>query len=155
MTLAKSDTRRQSIVKKLKKDLDKKLNDKVRLRVTYKSTKVMSRFQLKDKTKIEHLHNVTYKIKCPNTCCDSNYGSQTKCRIGKRILEHNGRDKASHALNHSHENKHRRVWLEDVTILGKGYASNFKRKISESLFIKELRPDLNKQKDSYRLKLFN
>ena len=107
----------------------------------------MSRFQLKDKVKIEHLHDVTYKIKCPNKCCESNYGGQTKCRIAKRILEYNGKDKASHVLNHSREKKHRRVWLDDVTILGKGYASDIKRKISESLFIKELRPDLNKQKD--------
>lgn len=145
----------QSLINKFKKELNKKLGDQVKLRVTYKSTKLNSRFQLKDKTKIDHLQNVTYKIKCPNIRCESNYVGQTKCRIAKRVLEHNSRDKSSHVLSHSRENKHRRVWLNDVTILSKGYTNNFKRKISESLFIKELRPDLNKQKDSYKLKLFN
>ena len=33
--------------------------------------------------------------------------------------------------------------------------SDFKRKISESLFIKQLKPDLNKQKDAFKLKLYN
>ena len=33
--------------------------------------------------------------------------------------------------------------------------SDFKRKISESLFIKQLKPDLNKQKDAFKLTLYN
>ena len=99
----------QSIIKKFKKDLDKKLGEKVKLRVTYKSTKLMSKFQIKDKTKIDHLHNVTYKIKCPNIRCESKYGGQTWCRIAKRVLEHNRRDKASHVLSHSRVKKHRRI----------------------------------------------
>ena len=80
---------------------------------------------------------------------------QTKQRIIKRTLDHNNRDKVSHVLAHSKTTKHRRVCMKDVKILGKGYKSDFKRKISESLFIKELKPDLNKQKDAFKLKLFN
>ena len=41
------------------------------------------------------------------------------------------------------------VWLDDFKILGSGYSSDFKRKISEALYIKELRPELSIQKDSY------
>ena len=73
----------------------------------------------------------------------------------KRTLDHNSRDKASHVLAHSKKTKHRRVYMENLKILGRGYKSDFKRKISESLFIKELKPDLNKQKDAFKLKLFN
>ena len=36
-----------------------------------------------------------------------------------------------------------------------GYKSDFRKKISEALHIKELKPDLNVQKDAYRLKVFN
>ena len=48
-----------------------------------------------------------------------------------------------------------RIWLKDFKILGKGYKSDFKRRNSESLFIKKLKPDLNVQMDAYRLTLFN
>ena len=51
--------------------------------------------------------------------------------------------------------KHRRVSMENVKILGRRYKSDFKRRISESLFIKQLKPDLNKQKDAFKLKLYN
>ena len=45
--------------------------------------------------------------------------------------------------------------MKNVKILGRGYKSDFKRRISESLFIKQLKPDLNKQKDAFKLKLYN
>ena len=48
-----------------------------------------------------------------------------------------------------------RVWLKDFKIIGSGYKSDFKRRISESLHIKKLKPDLNIQKDAYKLSLFN
>ena len=43
----------------------------------------------------------------------------------------------------------------DFEIIGKGFKSNFKRQISEALHIKEKAPDLNIQKDAYRLSLYN
>ena len=43
--------------------------------------------------------------------------------------------------------------MDDFTVLGSGYKSNFKRKISEALFIKEKKPDLNVQIDANTLKL--
>ena len=42
-----------------------------------------------------------------------------------------------------------------VIHLGQRYKTNFRRKISEALFIKETKPDLNVQKESYKLLLFN
>ena len=73
----------------------------------------------------------------------------------KRTLEHNSKDNSSHILQHSKKTKHRRVTLKNVKILGKGYRTNFKRRVSEALFFKELKPDLNKQKDAFKLKLYN
>ena len=70
-------------------------------------------------------------------------------------MEHNSKDPKSHVLIHSKETKHRRVFLPNLKIVGSGYKSDFRRKISEALHIKELKPDLNIQKDAYRLKLYN
>ena len=75
--------------------------------------------------------------------------------MGKRAIQHNRTDKNSHLLKHAKSTSHRRVWLKDFKILGSGFGSNFKRRISESLFIKELKPDLNVQKDAYKLSLFD
>ena len=44
----------------------------------------------------------------------------------------------------------------DYKIVGTGYRNNtMKRKLSEALFMKELKPILNKQEKSLPLKLFN
>ena len=145
----------QNLLKKLKRTIEKESKENIKVRITYTPSKLGSKFQVKDKTKFEHQHNVTYHIDCGHKKCSSNYVGQTKCRIIKRTLEHNNRDNASHVLCHSKKTKHRRVMIENVKVLGKGYKSDFKRRISESLFIKELKPDLNKQKDAFRLKLYN
>ena len=71
------------------------------------------------------------------------------------MIENNAKDINSHLLRHARETKHTRVWLANFKIPGSGYSSDFKRKISEALYSKELRPELNIQKDSYSLNLFN
>ena len=144
----------ENLVKKMRNEIRRK-SESLKLRVTYTPKKLGSRFIVKDKTKDKHQHNVTYHLSCGNKKCSSNYVGQTKQRTMKRTLDHNSRDKASHVLAHSKKTKHRRVYMENLKILGRGYKSDFKRKISESLFIKELKPDLNKQKDAFKLKLFN
>ena len=70
-------------------------------------------------------------------------------------MQHNSKDNASHVLIHSKATKHHRVTMKNVKILGSNYKNDFKRKISESLFIKKMKPDLNKQKDAFKLKLYN
>ena len=59
-------------------------------------------------------------------------------------------------LKHSLENNHKQVSFEDFRILRNGYTNNkIKRKISEALFIRELRPSLNTQETSVTLLLYN
>ena len=53
-------------------------------------------------------------------------------------MDHNTRDKNSHLLKHSREKNHQHVWENDFKVLGNNYRSNFKRKISEALFTKQL-----------------
>ena len=130
-------------------------NPNNKMRVIYNTKKLSSNFPVKDKTNPHHQHNVVYHAECPEPNCSSNYTGQTKCRLLKRVIQHNRTDKNSHLLKHSSSNNHHRIWMEDFKILGSGYKSNFKRKISEALFIKEKKPDLNVQKDAYTLKLYH
>ena len=151
----------EQILSKMKKQIAKLLskyqnvNNNVKVRTLFKTKKLSSKFQVKDKTKPEHTHNIVYTAKCPNKECTAEYGGQTKCRLLKRVIQHNRTDKNSHLLKHARETGHHRVWLDDFKIVGQGYSSEFKRKISESLYIKESNPNLNIQKTAYNLTLFN
>ena len=144
----------ETLVRKMRQQIEGK-SQNLKIRVTYTPTKLGSKFSVKDKTKTECLHNVTYHVSCGNKKCKSCYVGQTKCRIIKRTLQHNSKDNASHVLIHSKKTKHRRVSMKNVKILGRRYKSDFRRRISESLFIKQLKPDLNKQNDAFKLKLYN
>ena len=131
--------------------------DKKRISVNsvYKAKRLGSHFNIKDEISFENQHNIIYHAECPNKKCTSSYTGETRCRIGKRGAQHKGKDKQSHIFRHSQRTKHKKVGLKDFKILGKGYKSNLTRKISEALFIKKLKPDLNVQKESYKLLLFN
>ena len=142
------------LTKKLKRSLEAK-SENLNIRLTYKPSKLGSRFKIKDKTKHEHHHNVCYQVSCGNQKCTSTYIGQTKRRIGVRIDEHSRKDEKSHILTHSKETKHKRVSMKNVKILGNGYRSLFKRRISEAIFIKEHNPDLNIQEESFKLSLYN
>ena len=76
-------------------------------------------------------------------------------RIVERIQDHNNRDKNSHLLKHAREKGHTHVWEKYFKILGNNYQSNIKRKISESLFIRQLKSTLNGNEKSIPLHLFN
>ena len=148
----------EEMVSKLKKYICNTVNKfekKVSISAVYKATKIGSRFNIKDKIAFENKHNVVYHTDCPTKKCKSHYIGQTKCRIEKRTDQHNGSDEKSHLVKHAKKTKHKRVRCTDVKILGSGYRTDFTRKISESLYIKKLKPDLNVQKDSYKLSLFN
>ena len=142
------------IMKKMKSDL-RKANEKMKVRIVYDAKKLGSRFKVKDQTKTQHQHNIVYHATCGNKKCKSDYIGETGRRLNVRATDHNKRDKQSHLLKHAHDTKHRRVWLQDFKIIGNSYKSKFKRKISESLYIKGKNPSLNVQKDAYRLSLFN
>ena len=120
----------------------------------YTGTKLSFNFQIKDKTKFDHKHDLVYYVKCPE--CQEDYIGEIGRRPHERICDHSGKDSKSHMLKHSLENNHKQVSFEDFRILRNGYTnSKIKRKISEALFIKELRPSLNTQETCVRLLLYN
>ena len=155
MNLPYTGKKGTNLISKMKKLLRNSLPENVQPRVVYNSTKLSSKFQLKDKIEFEHKNNVVYYCQCPNDNCNENYIGETSRRIIERIKDHNNRDKKSHILTHSIEKKHAHVWKDDFKIIGANYKNNTKRKISEALHIKQRKPSLNIQEKSFNLKLFN
>ena len=148
----------EKVVSKMRKYISNTVNKvkkKVSVSAVYKASKLGSRFNIKDKIAFKNRHNVVYHAHCPNKKCKSHYVGQTRCRIEKRGDQHRGKDKKSHLVIHAKKTKHKRVSTEDFKIIGSGFRTDFIRKISESLQIRKLKPDLNVQKDSYKLSLFN
>ena len=146
---------RHKLLSKMKKQLKKTLPGDVNTMISYKSTKLSTKFPVKDKTDFQHKNNVVYHSKCPSEGCHENYIGETNRRIVERIQDYNNRDKNSHLLKHAREKGHTHIWENDVKVLGNNYQSNIKRKISESLFIRQLKPTLKANEKSIPLHLFN
>ena len=120
----------------------------------YTGTKLGSNFQVKDKTKFNHEHDLVHYVKCPK--CQEDYIAEIVRRLHERIYDHSGKDSKSHMLKHSLENNHKQVSFEDFRIIRNDCTnSKFKRKILEALFTKELRPSLNTQVTSVPLFFYN
>ena len=97
---------------------------------------------------------LVYQHECQNKNCNEDYVGETERRKEIRTGEHGGKDKESWILKHSNGTKHPKAKYKNFKVLGSGYGSRPKRKIAEALFIRDLKPSLNKQKESYKLTLF-
>ena len=134
-----------------KSKFNKHLPNNVKTQVTFTSQKLSTQFNVKDRAKFEHKH-VIYFGKCPEQNCTYNYLGKSARRISERIIDHGDGDQKSHLFSHAVVNDHRNASLKNNW---KWFQNNTsKRKVAESLLIKELRPTLNVQK-SVELKLFN
>ena len=143
------------LTSKTEKQLKKVLPDNIKTMVACQSKKLASKFPLKDKIDFQHQDNVVYYGKCPNPNCKDDYRGETDRRIIDRVIDHNKLDKKSHMLKHSRDKLHTHIWEDDFKLLGNNYQSNIKRKISESSFIRQLKPSLNRQDKSVPLNLYN
>ena len=72
---------------KMKKQLKKTLPEDINTMISYKSTKLSTKFPFKDKTDFQHKNNVVYHSKCPSEGCHENYIGETNRRIVERIQE--------------------------------------------------------------------
>ena len=144
------------LLSKMKNQLKKTLPHDVNTRISYKSAKVSNKFPVKDKTDFQHKNNVVYLSKCPSQGCHENYIGETNRRIVESIQDHNNRDKKnSHLLKHAREKGHTHVWENDFKILGNNYQSKKKPKITESLYIRQLKSTVNAHEKSIPLHFFN
>ena len=82
---------------------------------------------------------------------------KTRKRLIERDNEHSRKDINPHMLKYFNEANHPTTTLDNFTVLSSGYRNwKSKRKVSESLFIKQNRLTLNKHgTSSVPLKLFN
>ena len=74
-----------NLLSKMKKQLKKTLPEDVNTMISYKSTKLSTKFPVKDETDFQHKNNVVYHSKCPSEGCHEN----TNRSILERIQDHN------------------------------------------------------------------
>ena len=108
-------------------------------------------FSVKDKVDIKHQTNLIY-IYTPQTRPE--YVGETNVRWERRTTEHGRWDKNSSIFKHGQE-QGIEIKFEDFKIVEKGYPKYLDRRIAEALYIKDFKPTLNGQKQSYKLQLFN
>ena len=139
---------------KIAKMLKRKIPENIRPKVLYKGTKLSTFFSTKDRIKDMHCSNLVYEYRGSGGELRDDYIGETKCRLGTRIQQHQRSDKES-AIYQNYTNKNiDPPDPKDFSILAKNYNNRMKRRIAESLYIKEMKPSLNIQKDAYQLRLF-
>ena len=144
----------ETIIRGLKNTLQRNLPDNLKCRIVQTGTKLSTRFNIKDKVDSNHLSNFIYHHKCRNKKCKDSYIGETARRRINRTTEHGGKDKESWIFKHSSSTKHPRAKDENFEVLATNYDDRRKRKLAEAMFIRDLKPSLNKQKESYKLALF-
>ena len=73
-----------------------------------------SKFNLKDREKLENVHNVVYQAKCPD--CPETYIGETARHLVERVEEHARKDNNSHLLPHVRMKGHTPVSMDDFSI---------------------------------------
>ena len=146
----------ETLLKDLNNTLQKNLPEKIKCRVVQTGTKLSRNFNIKDKIDQKHLSDFIYRRDCKNKKCKrGDYVGETARRKVIRTAEHGGKDKDSWIFKHSTTTKHPRAKDEDFEVLATNYPDRRRRKLAEAMFIRDLKPSLNKQKESYKLVLFN
>ena len=145
----------ETLIKDLKNALQKNLPENIKCRVVQTGTKLSRNFNVKDKIDQKHLSNLIYRHDCKNNKCKrGDYIGETGRRKVVRTDDHRGKDKQSWIYKHSSTTKHPRAKDDDFEILAAGYQDRRRRKLAEAMFIRDHKPSLNKQKESYKLMLF-
>ena len=98
--------------------------------------------------------NFIYHHKCANKKCKDSYIGETARRRTLRTEEHGGKDKNSWIFKHSSSTKHPRAKDSHFEVLASNYDNKRKRRLAEAMYIRDMKPTLNIQKESYKLVLF-
>ena len=92
-----------NIVNSMKRYVSKILPENLKVQTAFTRKTSRSCFKAKDRTKLEHQHDIIYHVKCSaENCSDDNIGESAR-RIIERVKNHVGRDTKSHVLKHSSE----------------------------------------------------
>ena len=127
-----------------------------KLQISFECRKVGSFFRVKDKIPIFQSSGCIYHITCGEQSCSDNYIGESKLRLQDRFAKHVNADRYnefSSIFTHCQTASHTLPSPDHVKVLSVENAW-YKRKIMESLFIKNIQPTLNRNVQSYNLKLF-
>ena len=140
----------------MKINLKSLLPSTVKANIGFTGKKLSTCFQIKDQTKFEHKYDIIYLATCPEDNFSENYIGESGRWISEIIIDHNGRDQKSHIFKHNSEKCRQHFHTNSFKAIGNGFKNNsFKRKVSEGLLIKQIKPSLNVQENSIELKLLN
>ena len=154
ITIPYAGTKGETMIKGLRNTLKRNLPTDQECRIVQTGTKLSKHFNIKDKVAEKHVSNFVYYRKCKNKRCKDDYVGETARRKTVRSKDHGGHDKKSWIYKHSSSTKHPRAKDDDFRILARNYENKRKRRLAEAMFIRDLKPSLNKQKESYKLALF-
>ena len=147
----------ESVINDLKECFKRFVPSEVQTQFSYTGRKLSSIFSVKDKVREIHRSNLVYHYKSDrNPKCKRkvDYVGETRVRLGQRTYEHFVQDKKSAIRQHCKKCRHGGK-SSDFKIIGTGYRSTVHRKLAEALYIRDLKPTLNKQRDAFKLHLFN
>ena len=145
----------ERLIKSMTTTLKYSLPNNVVTKSAYLASRVSNKFNMKSKTKHDDHHDLTCYVKCSVQTCREDYIGETGRRLSECVIDHSGCDKNYHVLKHYWKGA-QIAFSWRLIILRTNYKKNkFRRKISESLYIKERCWSLNTQEKSVPLKLFN
>ena len=159
MSLPYGGDKGNTIIRDFKRTLEHTLPNTVKPEISVKGKKIASHFNAKDKIDDRHISGFVYEFNCNRrSTCTDDYIGETNRRKEIRVHEHGSTDESSAILQHSRSKKHAKAKDKNFTILARNYPHWRRRKICESMFIRDKNPSLNKQGDkhrqSYKLHLF-
>ena len=71
------------------------LLENIKINATFTGNKLISLFNVKDKTKFDRKYDLFYIGGCSKPMCNNNYIDDAKRRISERVKDHNRRDSKS------------------------------------------------------------
>ena len=99
---------------------------------------------IKDDTNKQHKYDLDYFSRCPFTTCTDNYIRETTRRLNEHVVDNADRHMKSQIVRSSLNNDHETVNVKSFKNGKMGYYNNtYRRRISETLFVKQYRPSLN------------
>ena len=123
-----------NLLKLMKTYASKLLPEHTKLEITLTGKKRNSCLSIKDKTKLEHEHDLVYYANCTEPSCRDNYVGETSLRITEGMKDHSGRDHALHMVKHNLETSYNDINTPDLRIIDINFSNDErKRKIAESL----------------------
>jgi len=116
-----------------------------------KEPPLSSHFSLKDKTNKEHIHNLVYKITCPEATCQQTYVGETGHRLSHAGYMNIAMISIPNFINTSPPLT-TETSIDNVTILNHSCKGIHYRKVAEALYVKQIKPQLNNKITPYHYK---